>query len=60
MYIATLPADRRADLKEELAEFIGLYEHSSDVREAWLGLGAEAWQHGLDIREGLRGFLEMM
>lgn len=60
MCIATLSADTKVVLKKELTEFLALYESPADLREAWLGLGAQAWQEGLDIRKGLRDFLEML
>jgi hypothetical protein len=61
-YLADLSPARRGELREELEEFLGRHRHATprEMLEAWFGLGARAWQPGLDISTTLRDFLQMM
>ena len=62
MYLEKLSDANRALLRSQLASFLVSHQHdtTSAVRKAWFALGAEAWDHKLDLRTTLEEFLDMM
>ena len=62
MYLESLSPSRRSELKSELEQFLDLNANSSpsELKKAWLSLGAQGWQANLDIRKTLWDFVGLM
>ena len=62
MYFSNLPSDRTENLSQEIIKFLNNHKNdsSSEVRKAWISLGAQAWQADLDIIQTLNEFLNLL
>lgn len=62
MYLKGLSPERRALLGSQLDQFLRENDNASpeELKKKWFGLGAEAWQPGLEVRTGLREMLLLM
>lgn len=62
MYFSNLPSDRAEILSQEIIKFLNKHKKasSSEVRKAWISLGAQAWQADLDIIQTLNEFLNLL
>lgn len=62
MYFSNLPSDRAEILSQEIIKFLNNHKKDSlsEVREAWISLGAQAWQNDLNIIQTLNDFLILL
>jgi len=62
MLLKGLSPERRALLRSQFDQFLRENENASseELKKKWFGLGAEAWQPGLEVRSGLREMLVLM